>query len=970
MTAPCEIQLLSMFNKQLCICLLAISEPACDFTDADLIFLLDASTSISNEKFANILDLAKLIVNKADIDSGGVRIGLASFDNEVHVHFALNKYSTKFEIVDAIDNAKYVSSATKYRRNAMGILRKRMFVQSNGDRPGKKSFLVIVTDGLQEENMNRYLNEAIRMKRNNVKIMTVGVGVDNSNRLFAASSDPKNDYSISVDNFGELKSVPALVLPMLPDNCKAPRVEGYDVIFVLDSSVTPEHFRWMNNYARAVVREMSIDDGEFRYLISRYYNISEVIRQTSVRIHFNNIRMLNEVFLKVGYLIYSNSAYRQFDLQDYGTRSDVLSAIDKVGYRPGTKNTAAALKYARKQMFTPSKGDREYAKNYLILLTGDNPRVGMFGVGFGDFSNRDELTAYSSVPNDEYQSVMRQESDQSEAPGLMLYNLKNNCFASGDIVFILDSSGSVGQDNFYRYGILICIVINIDIQYSIPCFLFFRVLNFTYSTIDGLDIDSGHFRVGVTTFSDSSRLDFNLNDFSNKQDIHDALTQRVCYSCNKLMLVTEYICSSDAAGVTIITLAVGFTSETSELVGLTSPPISENLVYTEDYESLSKVKDKLIEPLCHDCGEPSDVVIVLDSSNTVGEYNFGRLKEYSEHLVREMNKDSCDILNFTSTGTYDDTETNVRAVEQISYSRGRANMAAAFRSLRTEMFNGRGGDRPGARNIAYFLTDGTNDAESEMAESEAEQAISSGISSKHMFSSRCSAKGDVVFAVDTSRYVTRKELKSIRRFLRSVVKRLKFNKNEFSVGMVQFTDWAQVSLTLSQGKSKKAVRKSIAGLRVHGGDPQPSIALAKAKYRIFDAYGEDKDRPNYLILITKSMRGEEDILTEANKLKLEGTRILGVDENLCAENPCRNGGVCQRLGGDFYCDCGVGYAGRYCENTCNARADIVFLLDSSGSIGHKDFRRVKKFVHNMVSDLQIGKDASRIGLATYSSKSR
>ncbi|XP_052813421.1 uncharacterized protein LOC128240703 isoform X11 [Mya arenaria] len=941
---------------------------------------------------------------------------------------------------------------------------------------------------------------------------------------------------------------------------KAPRVEGYDVIFVLDSSVTPEHFRWMNNYARAVVREMSIDDGEFR----------------------------------VGYLIYSNSAYRQFDLQDYGTRSDVLSAIDKVGYRPGTKNTAAALKYARKQMFTPSKGDREYAKNYLILLTGDNPSddpfgaateacqlqaegVGMFGVGFGDFSNRDELTAYSSVPNDEYQSVMRQESDQSEAPGLMLYNLKNrtprpsacpvvvttpyngDCFASGDIVFILDSSGSVGQDNFYR------------------------VLNFTYSTIDGLDIDSGHFRVGVTTFSDSSRLDFNLNDFSNKQDIHDALTQvRYMYGNthtahalrrarlemfqlaagdrpdvpNVIVIITDGQSNINhemtipearhlkAAGVTIITLAVGFTSETSELVGLTSPPISENLVYTEDYESLSKVKDKLIEPLCHDsnmcrsspcqnggvcmdgirsyicicpddffgdtcskhCGEPSDVVIVLDSSNTVGEYNFGRLKEYSEHLVREMNKDSCDVnigfMKYSSNamvqvhlGTYDDTETNVRAVEQISYSRGRANMAAAFRSLRTEMFNGRGGDRPGARNIAYFLTDGTNDAESEMAESEAEQAISSGIrivpigiNLRERFeldniaekqnlnvieindepalientdvilrplyegsndycaenpcsnggqcvnepfgyscecdigytgdtcTQRCSAKGDVVFAVDTSRYVTRKELKSIRRFLRSVVKRLKFNKNEFSVGMVQFTDWAQVSLTLSQGKSKKAVRKSIAGLRVHGGDPQPSIALAKAKYRIFDAYGEDKDRPNYLILITKSMRGEEDILTEANKLKLEGTRILGVglgltanereylessvsipfretamfaddrkemddladrvveymcdDENLCAENPCRNGGVCQRLGGDFYCDCGVGYAGRYCENTCNARADIVFLLDSSGSIGHKDFRRVKKFVHNMVSDLQIGKDASRIGLATYSSKSR
>lgn len=76
---------------------------------------------------------------------------------------------------------------------------------------------------------------------------------------------------------------------------------------------------------------------------------------------------------------------------------------------------------------------------------------------------------------------------------------------------------------------------------------------------------------------------------------------------------------------------------------------------------------------------------------------------------------------------HSDTETNIRALEQISYSRGRANMAAAFRALRTEMFNGNRGDRPNANNIAYFLTDGLNDVESDMAEPEAELTVSSGV---------------------------------------------------------------------------------------------------------------------------------------------------------------------------------------------------------------------------------------------------
>ena len=54
-------------------------------------------------------------------------------------------------------------------------------------------------------------------------------------------------------------------------------------------------------------------------------------------------------------------------------------------------------------------------------------------------------------------------------------------------------------------------------------------------------------------------------------------------------------------------------------------------------------------------------------------------------------------------------------------------MAAAFRALRTDFFNGRNGDRANARNIAYFLTDGTNDVNAGMAETEAELTISSGV---------------------------------------------------------------------------------------------------------------------------------------------------------------------------------------------------------------------------------------------------
>ena len=64
--------------------------------------------------------------------------------------------------------------------------------------------------------------------------------------------------------------------------------------------------------------------------------------------------------------------------------------------------------------------------------------------------------------------------------------------------------------------------------------------------------------------------------------------------------------------------------------------------------------------------------------------------------------------------------------------------------------------------------------------------------------------------------------------------------------------------------------------RVHGGEPEPAMAMAKANYRIFNGNRDGREKPEYLILVTKSMRKELDILHEANKLKVQGTKILGV----------------------------------------------------------------------------------------------
>ena len=54
-----------------------------------------------------------------------------------------------------------------------------------------------------------------------------------------------------------------------------------------------------------------------------------------------------------------------------------------------------------------------------------------------------------------------------------------------------------------------------------------------------------------------------------------------------------------------------------------------------------------------------------------------------------------------------------------------------------------------------------------------------------------------------------------------------------------------------------------------------------------------------------------------------------------------------------------------CSAACVTKADIVFLVDGSGSINPPDFSRVKQFLHSFIDGLVIGPDKVRIGLAQY-----
>jgi len=55
-------------------------------------------------------------------------------------------------------------------------------------------------------------------------------------------------------------------------------------------------------------------------------------------------------------------------------------------------------------------------------------------------------------------------------------------------------------------------------------------------------------------------------------------------------------------------------------------------------------------------------------------------------------------------------------------------------------------------------------------------------------------------------------------------------------------------------------------------------------------------------------------------------------------------------------------------SVCNNEADVVFILDASGSLDEPNFDHVKNFVSNLTSELDVDSGRIQIGVVTYSDR--
>uniref|UniRef100_A0A8C7X7P0 Collagen type XIV alpha 1 chain n=1 Tax=Oryzias sinensis TaxID=183150 RepID=A0A8C7X7P0_9TELE len=182
--------------------------------------------------------------------------------------------------------------------------------------------------------------------------------------------------------------------------------------------------------------------------------------------------------------------------------------------------------------------------------------------------------------------------------------------AKADLVFLVDGSWSIGDDNFLK------------------------IIRFLYSTVGALDrIGPDGTQVAIAQFSDDARTEFKLNSYTNKERLLDAVN-KISYKGgntktgraiqhvkeniftaeggvrrgipNVLVVLTDGRSQDDVNKVSkemqmegYIVFAIGFAdADYGELVSIASKPSDRHVFFVDDLDAFQKIEEKLVTFVC------------------------------------------------------------------------------------------------------------------------------------------------------------------------------------------------------------------------------------------------------------------------------------------------------------------------------------------------------------------------------------
>lgn len=193
--------------------------PDCKKTEkADIIFLVDGSTSIDLIKFTSMQKFMKSIVNQTTVGEDLTHFGVILYSTDPKSVFTLNRYTTKQEVLAAITALKSPYGDT-YTGKALAYSLQ-YFDTEHGGRAALQvpQILMVITDGDATDH-NSLVAPSVALRKKGVSVFSIGVEGANKTQLEIMAGH-ESSRVFYVDNFSALEKLYKNITQVLCNSTK------------------------------------------------------------------------------------------------------------------------------------------------------------------------------------------------------------------------------------------------------------------------------------------------------------------------------------------------------------------------------------------------------------------------------------------------------------------------------------------------------------------------------------------------------------------------------------------------------------------------------------------------------------------------------------------------------------------------------------------------------------------------------
>uniref|UniRef100_A0A674KHC5 VWFA domain-containing protein n=1 Tax=Terrapene triunguis TaxID=2587831 RepID=A0A674KHC5_9SAUR len=174
------------------------SQISCGNQQADLIFLIDGSLSISARNFSAMKTFTKEIVDSFIIAQDKVQVGVVQYSKDPQKEIYLNEFHSDTAIKERIDSIVQLKTSTFTGKGLRFV--KSFFETAKGGRKkqGVLQSLVVITNGQSNDVVDE---AAIALRNDGIHVFAIGLGIPNSFELLRIAGDARRVYVNSFRNF-------------------------------------------------------------------------------------------------------------------------------------------------------------------------------------------------------------------------------------------------------------------------------------------------------------------------------------------------------------------------------------------------------------------------------------------------------------------------------------------------------------------------------------------------------------------------------------------------------------------------------------------------------------------------------------------------------------------------------------------------------------------------------------------------